>query len=388
MDINHIRDFYALQSIVAHESQMPDLAGKARAEIAVFAPDLAQALLDYMFLISVGEARHANEFALGWYWSEIRRDGRLSAYKQALGWSPTKVLPQLAEVFSLPGWGSSYGGKRWATICDTTRKLWAGVPPNTVIDHIVDLQHNGGQAFNKSEVKNVIDFDISTWDCTYVNINSFLDIKRNKDLLTLNDLEVSRYVHSLSFKAGRLYIAARQRLGLETNIVVHSKPSYQAVVWGDGELTEKQDTDKPAKKTPTYSASPNPSSGDTSSKYLSEDELYEPPSAKGSVTQLTCEKCGSDFDAGTGTDCDGHYFCSEDCHTAWHDSEYTCAQCGCHFNAEEDGSESDKDGNVFCSETCKMEYHSDDEEHNDEPQAKEEKPTPFSEWLKEYSHGK
>lgn len=306
MELAHLADFYVLRSIIAHEDEMPDLAARARVELEKIGPVMSRCMLDYMFLISFGEARHASRFSgISWYWKQIPyEEGRSGSYHHAIEYDPLKVLPQLAEVFNQSGWTNSYGGKKWAKICTTTHQMWTTpTNPSIVIDHIVDLEHNGGSAFNKPEVKEVIDFQVSNWRQP-MNIKEFLNYKMTHDLLALADDIQPRVINKLSFMPGKLFILARRRLGLKTSISMLEPMEYTPCEFGTAELTEKSTPSKTASKKEsskeetkkaTYTA---PATGD-GSQYLSEDELYDPPSE---TEEVPLPSSDDDHDSDDGDD--------------------------------------------------------------------------------------
>lgn len=277
LDLNVFQDYYTLQAIIGHPrgGEFPDLVDQARSLLARIARPIADALFDYMFLITAGEARHASSMSLFWYWGDIPKSERTEAYELITGYDPVKVLPQLADLFGQTGWGSSYGGKKWQKIAQTALKYRQGeITPNLFIDHVADLKHNGGSQFSKSEVSNVIKFRLY-WSGEWKSFTDFLNWKRDtKDFI--DDVQTGHCVSSLSLPVGRLLAAVMARLGLifPSGMKARKPIQYTPYPFGDKELTDKVDT---GKKSPTFKPSTTPTSKPTSdSEYLSEDEMYDP----------------------------------------------------------------------------------------------------------------
>ena len=62
----------------------------------------------------------------------------------------TLAIRWAKDVFSLQGWGSGYGGARWANIADTLYSYEKGITTqHTFVDTCFGLEHNGGAYFNK-----------------------------------------------------------------------------------------------------------------------------------------------------------------------------------------------------------------------------------------------
>ena len=182
MDIRAIYDFYFCEAILVHPPKFGDKAQeKLRDDTQTFqdriVENLAPALYDYMFLACMGEARHAyNKTAL--YIPNIERGGgRSTAYKTALNFDRAKTLPVLHTLYA-QGWnGGSYGGDSWANICEGAMEY--GVLPNKAfIDHVIDLEHNAGNCFDKTSVSGKIDLAVKSG-----YMKRFLDWKFEDDIL-------------------------------------------------------------------------------------------------------------------------------------------------------------------------------------------------------------
>jgi pyruvate,orthophosphate dikinase len=72
----------------------------------------------------------------------------------ALGHRPVSEVAEFADLamtaFDNFRWPSSYGGPKWGEIARTLRDYLRGTLTHTVfVDHVFDLEHNGGQLFDK-----------------------------------------------------------------------------------------------------------------------------------------------------------------------------------------------------------------------------------------------
>tara|TARA_R110002020_G_scaffold159439_6_gene343255 strand:+ start:2971 stop:3816 length:846 start_codon:yes stop_codon:yes gene_type:complete len=96
--------------------------------------DIPRPLLEALFgHVITGSRNSAWE---GWY-----------HFRQRYG---TLAIRWAKDVFSLKGWGSGYGGMRWANIADTLYSYEKGITTqHTFVDTCFGLEHNGGAYFNK-----------------------------------------------------------------------------------------------------------------------------------------------------------------------------------------------------------------------------------------------
>lgn len=276
-------DFYVLQAIIADRraDDHPDLVGQARNELARISAPIASCLADYMYLICMGEARHAVGSSILWYWNDIpKADGRTGAYKFAREYDPIKVLPQLADLFGQAGWGGSYGGKKWKHIAEVALSFRKGeLTAPVYIDHVADLKHNGGTQFSKSEVEYVIEFR-PHWNTSNYGFSSFLTFKR--DTLDFFASVGTDYFRSLSLPVGRLAIQYMQRLRIAIPAWIVRPPiAYEPYVFGSNELKNRVEisySSSSPKPTPSFSGKKPEKLDD--SMYLSEDEMYDPKEVK------------------------------------------------------------------------------------------------------------
>lgn len=275
-------DYYSLQAIISDRRSVdhPEIVAEARNLLARISTPIADCLADYMYLICMGEARHAVGNSNLWCWSEIpKADGRIGAYKFAGEYDPLKTLPQLSELFGQSGWGGSYGGAKWKSIANIALSFRKGeLAAPVYIDHVADLKHNGGTQFNKSEASMVIPFELS-WKSDYYKLDSFLTYKRDTTDYFAN---ISRnYFRSLSLPVGRLVIQYMQRLRLKPdNWEARPVIEYTPFKFGDKELAKKSGAGTTKSSSSSSSSSSKKVEKLDESMYLSEDEMYDPKEIK------------------------------------------------------------------------------------------------------------
>ena len=284
MTLDVFADYYSLQAIISDRRNVdhPEIVSEARTVLARISEPIANCLADYMYLICMGEGRHAVGSLSLWYWSEIpKADGRVGAYRFALDYDPLKTLPQLSQLFSQSGWGGSYGGAKWKNIADIALGYRKGELGAAIyIDHVADLKHNGGTQFNKTEASEVMPFS-AKWTSDYYKLDAFLTFKRDT---TDYFAGINRnYFRSLSLPVGRLVIQYMRRIGLTPdNWLARPLIEYTPLKFGDKELVKKSESS--TKSTESGSSS----SGSTKkapvkldeSMYLSEEEMYDPKEIK------------------------------------------------------------------------------------------------------------
>jgi len=121
-------------------------------------------VVNYVTQAVAGELRFAVDYKLGGYklpkwlkdavgddaWGQPRAAGQeaiLEAAKKQ-GLSPVQFAKEASRIFSQPGWDGVYGGKKWAAISDAITHYYEGNMTKTAwLDHVFDLQHNGGSIF-------------------------------------------------------------------------------------------------------------------------------------------------------------------------------------------------------------------------------------------------
>lgn len=159
-------EFYLLESIKFNLSQVDEartflpsyqyLEDKIVEFEKKFIPKFAEVLRDYLWYISLGEARHGGRACNGAILD--LRDGKYGydrghVYSEiAEKFPPSRYnVDAVVSLFEDFYWRGLYGGSRWGDIARAVKHYeeWDNV---TFIDHCADLQHNGGVAFNKSGV--------------------------------------------------------------------------------------------------------------------------------------------------------------------------------------------------------------------------------------------
>jgi len=140
--------------------------------------EYAPQVVNFVTQAVAGELRHAVSSLFGgsklpkwlkdavpkddyWYGSP-RAEGQAAILEAAKreGLSPVQFAQEASRIFSQPGWRGGYGGKKWANISDAITHYYDGKMTKTAwLDHVFDLQHNGGSIF-EGKVRTV-EFD---WD--------------------------------------------------------------------------------------------------------------------------------------------------------------------------------------------------------------------------------
>ena len=107
---------------------------------------LARNLFDYLTLACFEEMRFCH--SARWHNPGIAKSAHLSGY---IRFDPRQALPVLAHAFRYGSWTGGYGDEKWALIAEAA-SLYAGAlraTPLAFADHVVDITHHGGLAFNK-----------------------------------------------------------------------------------------------------------------------------------------------------------------------------------------------------------------------------------------------
>lgn len=186
--LSHIMDFYYLEAMSAFtDEKLGSKAGeKWREDVlrerADMAGQLALSFRNYLFVAGVGEMRHANN-RCKWWLAEVPPGAtRSEACSLSMLYDPGANFPVLVEGFRQHWPGGGYGGLKWADCMEAGAQygVWSDV---MFVDHAVDLEHNGGCVFDKGSAANLVRLSL-TFQWPGVGMKSFLDIKRDHDLLT------------------------------------------------------------------------------------------------------------------------------------------------------------------------------------------------------------
>jgi hypothetical protein len=135
--------------------------------------ELGRGIRDYLLISAFAEARHGASSCSHYIPNIDRSDGRSGAWKKAAQHNPETLYAPLIALFRNREWSSAYGGKKWGHIAATAAQ-YGKMIPGVFIDHVVDISHNGGCAFNKGIIFESIDGPLSA---IYRN---FLDSKAQK----------------------------------------------------------------------------------------------------------------------------------------------------------------------------------------------------------------
>lgn len=191
------KEFYAMQAIEAtmsaefgrhsHERWTKDFYKYKES----FESKIAEMFRDYLALIVLGELRHCTEYSdkgLSFDFMEFKDSmGRERCYIEKRAFTKESVLRCGIKMFNkfYNGWREAYGGQPWYDICKAG--LMYGTEKNAVfIDHCFDLEHNGGNIFNKE----------GFLFCAYDNLIDFLDLKRS----AMNTYRIIRHAQSKTLR--------------------------------------------------------------------------------------------------------------------------------------------------------------------------------------------
>lgn len=247
MYLAHFHDFYFLEALKANismaKSANPELqfshsVNKLEEDVEAFydyfVPNIAFRTFVYLYAVCYGEARHARENqAVDRYFPSTGGLHRTECYTHVLEFPPNKEnLNTLTDIFKQE-WRSGFGGQAWLNIAEALR-YYGNVSDAAFIDHVIDLEHNGGTAFNKEDARKAILFDTSYPSDHFKN---FLDWKFSKNILETPPQFLSKV--SLT---GQVF-----RLVMRYNLIFRTKPTNwvsrgnqtlteYTVVWGEDTL--------------------------------------------------------------------------------------------------------------------------------------------------------
>lgn len=134
-----------------------------------FNDKLAAIIFDYTVKACAGELRYCEERSMRYlsYYEYDEKSSRRKIYREIIGYTPSSILQASLELFNPEKneWDYCFGGKPWYLIAKAAT-LYKKVPNVIFIDHCVDLTHNGGVYFNKSN--DIFHLEISNSE--YINI--------------------------------------------------------------------------------------------------------------------------------------------------------------------------------------------------------------------------
>lgn len=247
METGHLCDFYVLDAILhksktASGAKWSSLADKAQALQDELVPKLSEAIYAYLFLASMGEARHAHDnIAKTFYSPDLpfigngNSSARQLCYKQGKQFDVKASQPGLKQIFGQEWHGHGIGGENWYNIADAIEMYWTK-PPGFFIDHVADLHHNNGTAFSK-ETSTVINFQTNTFAG---RITKFLQWKTHHNILGSADAGVFM---RLTPDVNKLWSTAYRELhpeGSAPYIETAQDWAWEPVKWGDKVLRVHQ----------------------------------------------------------------------------------------------------------------------------------------------------
>jgi hypothetical protein len=196
MKLEHFHDFYFLQalrvSISQEISKHPALqfshtVVKLQEDLNEYyndiVPNMALRVFTYLFAACLGEARHArSNSADRRFVREILTAHRSTIFQSISDFEPSRQnIQALVDVFS-QNWCSGFGGEAWKSIAKALHEYYT-LPPATWLDHVVDLEHNNGTAFSKTDACDTILFDTRY----PFRFNNFLDYKFRYNIIEQSD---------------------------------------------------------------------------------------------------------------------------------------------------------------------------------------------------------
>lgn len=387
MNLNHFVDFYYLEALRANISmaknanknfQFRRAVEKLETDVndAFDALTQTMALRIYVYLwgAALGEVMYAHEYCDEGL-AEVTDDW---SYRQAFDYFPSEHNVQMVKNAFGQYWQSSgYGGRKWKQIVEGM-ELYGKISDAAFIDHAVDLEHNGGCVFDKT---NEQPFLLNCFaGIAQSTLKAFLDIKFSNDIL--NNVQgwqfaVSRKVYSLVVRYSNVIE--------EISAVDFLNPSLE---WLTPFTVEWNDFDSEFTMTDAESGRQCNNCGCSISEWefvWVNDEEYC------NECTTTCEHCDETVLSSDTTYIDGENetWCDDCAHT----HSVTCEECNKDYNTDNTVYTEDEytvcEGCAVQCEHCK-EFHYNMEEHvESEHEAEEEEelhPLPFDSGRRDYSH--
>lgn len=200
--VDNFHDFYFMNAIMTQmgmaKSQNPELQFKRSFEklesdvqeyYAEFCELYAENIMNYLWAACMGEARHASDMCYeGIILKGLDGTDRSYVYNQAHKYAINRENMDTMIAIYTQSWRDGYGGESWLSIVEAMDMFLTGqFDAVSFIDHCIDLQHNGGSAFNKY-AKSSTGFSSDGVN----DIDDFLDYKFKHDILTSHTYEVYR----------------------------------------------------------------------------------------------------------------------------------------------------------------------------------------------------
>lgn len=253
MKLEHFHDFYFLEAIKAAlvfaKAGNPELAFShsiERLENDIDAlefeilPNIALRTFVYLYAACFGEARHAREEqAETRYLVDTTKKHRGDCYSMITEYAPTREnINALVDIFSKQKWSRAFGGEAWGNIAKALH-MYGKIPDAAFVDHVIDLEHNGGNVFNKDDAKATLWFNVSYEG----GFSKFLSYKFAKNILVdtpydngLGYLYVSRPVYRM---IERYCTIMRQKLPSHVRPGLKTLREYN-VIWGEMKFTTRE----------------------------------------------------------------------------------------------------------------------------------------------------
>lgn len=249
MTLDYFNDFYYLEALktdittrmaqnkeVEFRHSAVRLLNDVNLLFGEVARNLAYRTFVYIWAACLGEARHAADtMAKDYFVEQLTQNHRGDVYSITRKFPPTpENVNSIIQVFSTE-WRGSFGGKRWKHIAEALR--FYEKDPITFIDHVIDLQHNTGTVFNKTESKDHLAFV-----CEYSgDLKIFLDYKFRCNILTEDYFEHNGYDRILLSREVYLLVKRHNMIFYGKDITRWVKPSFRTlpdyfVKWGKSQL--------------------------------------------------------------------------------------------------------------------------------------------------------
>ena len=250
MTLSHFHDFYFLQALQAaimseiardpsqqFRRSVESLQMDVQETFDEMIPNMAKRVFVYLYAACLGEARHSrSNYARERFVPEVLKSHRMDCFANVTRYEPThQNLNALVLIFS-QDWKSGFGGNAWKQIALALLD-YGRIPDAAWLDHVVDLEHNNGTAFNKQDSSNTVEFD-----CNYPSsFRDFLNYKFAEDILKSPRLDryeeiarmgVTRRVHKLIRRLEIIFGGKNVHWALPINEWL----SDYEVKWGTGTL--------------------------------------------------------------------------------------------------------------------------------------------------------
>lgn len=360
--VTEVETFYVLEALryrVPKSSFLPSIESLRKDVLEAHKKQtdgLFLAIRDYLSSICFGEARHSNSCAnVSLILKEDDRPdrklptGRNDAISNGTQYYPEDFLPVLKDLFYDYPWDGGYGGDSWGYLAEVALKAWTGEWNKiTLIDHVADLRHNNGLAFNKGVIFKVCYGEDSD------KLLTFLEMKRYKKLEEWYDMCLPKPVWKLVYRAYNLNIIdevplrhnfrnnffynIKYRTYTDTNII---EDGYDEIEWGGKEFDYRLDEVRTVTCAYCGSVIPESSAYDIRGRlyceYCYENEFAE------------CEMCGDMFEYATLikiTTREGDRWICDYCYDNM--ETVTCANCGRANLLIEEGAAKEINGKYYC----------------------------------------